>query len=213
MWLSRRRRGENTNLSALFLSGSPRSRRAPLKKNLSPAAAPPPLAEPRSRRRVGASLRVSPLPRSQSGLSAQPEGGGWTRREGRGDSGVAGTQTGPGAAGPKVGAAAWGAPGAGEPSAEGEGFYFWSLFETKGCFSLLVLLSDRGGWGGDGRAQKGRLPLKVRPESFQNPTSSTPALEPLPLPAVPPAMPFGSPTLLTFPRTTHCAPRPPEGIF
>lgn len=51
MWLSRRRRGENTNLSALFLSGGLRSRRAPLKKSPSPAAAPPHLAEPRSRRR------------------------------------------------------------------------------------------------------------------------------------------------------------------
>lgn len=67
--------------------------------------------------------------------------------------------------------------------------------KVKGVFfPLLVLLSgsDREGRGYDERTQKGRLPAKVRSESFQNPPS-TPSLEPLPAPHAAPPPPARAP--------------------
>lgn len=86
VWLTRRRRGENTNLSALLLSGGLRSHRGSLtcRSPWTHLYLPPrnPRLTWRSRGAVGvgASLGVSPLPRS--GLSAQPEVGGWTGWQG-----------------------------------------------------------------------------------------------------------------------------------
>ena len=72
----------------------------------------------------------------------------------------------------------------------------WGVnLKLKGVFfPLLVLLSgsDREGLGYDERTQKGRLPAKVRSESFQNPPS-TPALEPLPAPRAAPPPPAPAP--------------------
>lgn len=66
------------------------------------------------------------------------------------DSGIMGTRPAPAPGVPGKGATEdpeVGAAGAGS-SRQGAGFYFWSEFETKGYFSLLVLFSDSDvGWG------------------------------------------------------------------
>lgn len=80
VWLTRRRRGENTNLSALLLSGGLRSRREALTcRSAAHLYLPQPPLTWSSRgaaARVGASLRESP---PAIGAERQPEVGGWMR--------------------------------------------------------------------------------------------------------------------------------------
>lgn len=82
VWLTRRRRGENTNLSALLPSRGRRRREPGTCHGPTHLYLPSPRLTWRaeSHRPSGASLRVSPLPRSDpSRAQHQPEVGGWTR--------------------------------------------------------------------------------------------------------------------------------------